>query len=128
MKKLFRQIFRFGLVGGLCFVIDYGLLALLTEAAGIAPLISSALSFSVSVVVNYLLSMRYVFHGREHANRFRELLLFLILSVAGLGLNQLLMWLGVAWLGVHYLLTKLAATAIVMVYNFVTRKLLLEQR
>lgn len=127
MKKLLVQIFRFGLVGGLCFLIDYGLLALLTELFGINYLISSAVSFSVSVTVNYLLSMRFVFESKEQVNRLKELVLFIVLSVVGLGINQGLMWLGTELAGMYYLLTKLAATAVVMVYNFVTRKLLLEK-
>lgn len=127
MKKLFVQLFRFGLVGGLCFVIDYGLLALLTECFGINYLISGAISFSVSVTVNYLLSMRFVFESKEAVNRTKELIVFVALSLIGLGINQVLMWLGTDCIGVHYLLTKLVATAIVMVYNFITRKLLLER-
>ena len=36
------------------------------------------------------------------------------------------MWAGVELLGVHYLITKIFATAIVMVWNFVTRKIFLD--
>ena len=43
-----------------------------------------------------------------------------VLSVIGLGVNDLLMWLGSSVLGVSYLIVKIVATAIVMVYNFVT--------
>ena len=127
-SPLLGQILRFGLVGGLCFLIDYLLLALLVEIAGFSTLAASAVSFSVSVAVNYILSVRYVFERRAEAGRLRELAVFLALSLAGLGLNQLLMYLGTAGLGVHYLLVKLAATAVVMVYNFISRKLFLERR
>lgn len=123
-----RQIFRFGLVGGLCFLIDYILLALLVEAAGLHPVSASAVSFCVSVTVNYLLSMHFVFQRREDTGHLRELAEFVVLSAVGLGINELLMYLGTEGLGVHYLLVKIAATAIVMVYNFVSRKLLLERR
>lgn len=128
VPALIRQIWRFGLTGGLCFLIDYLLLALLVEIAGVPTLASSAISFSVSVAVNYLLSVRYVFERRAELSRLRELTVFLVLSLAGLGFNQLLMYLGTVGLGVHYLLVKLAATAIVMVYNFISRKLFLERR
>ena len=64
MKKLMGQIIRFGLVGFLCFFIDYGLLLALTELAGFHYLVSGALSFAVSVVVNYLLSL-CIFRGEE---------------------------------------------------------------
>ena len=71
--------------------------------------------------------MRFVFESKEAVNRTKELIVFVALSLIGLGINQVLMWLGTDCIGVHYLLTKLVATAIVMVYNFITRKLLLER-
>lgn len=127
MEKLLRQIIRFGMVGFLCFFIDYGALLALTELCGINYLISSGISFTLSVAVNYILSMKYVFHAKEDNSRIREFALFVMLSLAGLGINQLVMWLAVEKLGVIYQISKIAATAIVMVYNFVTRKIILEK-
>lgn len=125
--KLFKQILKFGLVGGIAFVIDYGLLILLTESFGINYLISSAISFSVSVVFNYLMSIFWVFDVKDSSrNQGQNFIVFILLSLIGLGLNQLLMWVGSDLLGLFYLLTKIAATAIIMVYNFITRKLFLE--
>ncbi len=126
MKKLIAQIMKFGVVGALAFVIDYGLLALLTEAFGINYLVSATISFTVSVVFNYAASMRYVFRHKEGMSRRREFSVFVVLSIMGLGLNNVCMWAGVELLGVHYLVTKIGATFIVMVWNFVTRKLFLD--
>lgn len=120
------QIIRFGMVGFLCFFIDYGVLLGLTELAGINYLVSSGISFTVSVVVNYLLSMKFVFESKKKDSRVKEFILFVILSVGGLGINQLVMWLSVEKLGILYQLAKIGATAIVMVYNFITRKVILE--
>ena len=53
MKKLVAQIMKFGVVGVIAFVIDYGLLALLTEAFGVNYLVSATISFTASVVFNY---------------------------------------------------------------------------
>ena len=116
------------MVGALCFLIDYGLMILLTEIFHVYYLISCMISFTVSVVVNYLLSMRFVFLSREDMDKRMEFLLFVVLSLIGLGLNQLLMWLLVDKGGLHYMLSKIVVTVIVMVYNFVTRKLLLEKK
>ena len=127
MPLLIKQILKFGLVGGLAFVIDYGLMILLTEVFGINYLISSAVSFSVSVIFNYLLSIFWVFDvSGSNRGQKENFVIFLVLSLIGLGLNQLLMWLGSDLMGLHYMLTKIGATAIVMVYNFITRKLFLE--
>lgn len=127
MQLLIKQILKFGLVGGIAFVIDYGLMVLLTEVFGINYLISSAVSFSVSVIFNYLLSIFWVFDvSGSNRGQKENFIIFLVLSIIGLGLNQLLMWLGSDLMGLHYMLTKIGATAIVMVYNFITRKLFLE--
>ncbi len=128
MKKLIAQIMKFGIVGVLATLIDYIVLWILTEYAGLYYLASAAISFSVSVVFNYICSMRYVFVRKENADRRKEFVIFLVLSIIGLGMNQLLMWIGTDVLGIYYLIAKLFATALVMVYNFITRKLLLEQR
>ena len=117
---------KFGVVGFIAFVIDYGLLALLTETVGINYLISATISFSTSVVFNYLASMRYVFSHREGMSRRREFTIFVLLSIAGLLINNICMWAGVELFGIHYLITKIIATAIVMVWNFTTRKIFLD--
>ena len=95
MKRLLAQIMKFGVVGTVAFVIDYGLLALLTEAFGVNYLVSATVSFTASVVFNYVASMRYVFRHKEGMSRRREFVVFVVLSVVGLGINNGCMWAGV---------------------------------
>lgn len=128
MNKLIGQIAKFGVVGIACFGIDYGLMILLTELVGIDYLLSSGISFTVSVVVNYVLSMRFVFQSKRSNNKAKEFILFVVLSITGLLLTELLMWAGVEQLSLHYMMTKVIVTGIVMVYNFVTKKIFLEER
>lgn len=126
MKKLIAQFMKFGVVGAVAFVIDYGLLALLTEVFGVNYLVSATISFTASVVFNYIASMRYVFTHKEGMSRRREFVIFVVLSVIGLVINNACMWAGVELFGIHYLVTKIAATFIVMIWNFVTRKIFLD--
>ena len=127
MKKLIEQIMKFGVVGVICFGIDYGLMIFLTELCGISYLVSSGISFSVSVMVNYTLSLKFVFETDKDKNKIVEFFIFIILSVVGLGINQVLMWVCVDKLHVYYMISKIGVTGVVMVYNFVTRKLILEK-
>lgn len=126
MKKLIAQFMKFGVVGVIAFVIDYGLLILLTEAFGIDYLVSATISFTVSVVFNYVASMRYVFAHKQGLSRRREFAIFVVLSVIGLLINNVCLWAGTDLLGIDYRITKIAVTAIVMVWNFVTRKIFLD--
>lgn len=126
MIKLFQQFMKFGVVGVIAFVIDYGLMVFLTEVFGVNYLVSATISFTVSTVFNYFASMRYVFRHKEGMSRRREFIIFVVLSVIGLGLNNICMWTGVELLGIHYMITKIGATVIVSVWNFVTRKIFLD--
>lgn len=125
MKKLIEQILKFGVVGIIATVIDFGVLYVLSQPLGMDPVISAGISFCVSLVFNYVASMRYVFTHREDMSRSREFVIFLVLSLIGLAINEAIMAAGVAVLGNSALAvmgTKVLATAIVMVWNFVSRK------
>lgn len=126
-KGLMQQIIRFGFVGGGAFLIDYSIMIILTEVAGINYLLSSTISFAVSVIFNYILSVYWVFNVSEGRNRQKDFIVFIVLSVIGLGINALIMWIAVDVFGIFYMLAKIGATAVVMVYNFITRKLFLEK-
>ena len=128
MKKLFVQIARFGMVGIIAFVIDYAVLLFLTEVCCVHYLISSATAFLVSVIFNYILSIVFVFETDKSQSKASQFTLFTLMSAGGLGINQLIMWLLSDLLFIPYQLSKFAATAVVMVYNFVTRKLFLERK
>lgn len=127
-NKLILQIAKFGMVGIVAFSIDYGVMIFLTEVFGIDYLISNAISFSLSVIVNYILSVKWVYDVKESdRSKAFELMVFVILSTIGLGLNQLIMWITVDLLGIFYMLSKIIATGIVMVYNYISRKIFLEK-
>lgn len=126
MRKLIEQIMKFGVVGVIAFVIDFGVMVFLTEVFGIDPVISATVSFIISVVFNYAASMRYVFSHREGMSRTREFVIFVVLSAIGLGINDLLIWAGTDLASFDYRLVKIFATAVVMIWNFVTRKIFLE--
>lgn len=126
MRKLIEQIMKFGVVGVIAFVIDFGVMVFLTEVFSIDPVISATVSFTISVIFNYAASMRYVFSHREGMSRTREFIIFVVLSAIGLGINDLLIWAGTDLASFDYRLVKIFATAVVMVWNFVTRKIFLE--
>lgn len=128
MLRLFQQIVKFGIVGFLAFCVDYGILFLLTDILGCNYLLSSAIAFSISTVFNYIFSMKFVFISKDNANKIAEFTIFVLLSLSGVGITVLLMYIFVDCINLHYLIAKIVVTLIVMFYNFVTRKLFLEKR
>ena len=100
----------------------------MTDFLKIHYLISGTISFSVSVVYNYILSIFWVFDANKSNKKTQEFIVFIVLSIIGFGINQLLMYLLVDWLTIYYMISKIITTVIVMVYNFITRKLFLERK
>lgn len=116
----FIEIFRFCITGGVSFVIDYGILFILTEFAGLNYLISSGISFTVSVIVNYFMCVRWVFEAKN-ANG-KSVTIFIGSSVVGLILNQIFMWLFVEIFGAFYMVAKIITTLLVMFWNYVAKR------
>lgn len=121
------QLIKFAIVGVIAAFVDVGVLVALKELLNADVLFASAISFCISVTVNYLLSMTFVFRSKKQS-KLREFIIFVLLSIGGLGLNQLILWIGVKFTSVYYLVIKLFAMVIVPVYNFITRKIFLEAK
>ena len=151
MEKLLAQIAKFGVVGVISFIVDY-LVYLIFNTIFVKTgfsnvfaqyyLLSAFLGFTVSVVVNYILSFKFVFERNENISRKTEFIVFLVLSIIGLGINELCLFIGYdviylnwAWLkGIMSdrfakdVFFKFGATGVVMVYNFISRKIFLEKK
>ena len=127
MKKIIIQLIKFGIVGVIATVIDFGVLMFLKELMHIDVLAASAVAFSVSVIANYILSMLFVFESRGNS-KVKEFLVFVVLSIGGLLLNQFIMWIGTEIMTAYYLWVKAFALVFVPIYNFITRKIFLEKK
>ncbi len=130
-NNILIQFFRYGIVGGIAFVVDFGILWALTEFAGLHYLLSATAGFVAGLIVNYLISVRWVFTAsaaqRAKSAKLRriEFICYAIIGVIGLGLNSLILWLSTDILGIYYLGSKLISTALVFIWNFLARRVLM---
>lgn len=123
--KTLIQLFRYTFVGGIAYCIDFGSLFFLTEFAKINYLISAAIAFLFGLITNYLLSTLWVFSKRTLADKKIEFLVFSIIGLVGLGLNEALIWFFTELAGFHYLISKMFSTVVVFLWNFFARKKIL---
>ena len=119
----FWEVFRFLLVGGSCFLLEYFLLYTLTEYGGLDPLLSAPIAFTISLIVNYILCVYVVFHVKHQGKR--QMVLFIVNSIMGLALNQLVMWFCIDILSIWYMFSKVVASGIVMIWNYFTKRYIL---
>ena len=123
--KLSHQLARYLVVGGLAFVVDFGSLYLLTEFVGLHYLISAAVAFLFGLVTNYCLCRLWVFHRRTIENAKLEFIVFTVIGIVGLGINEGIIWYMGERMHLHYLVAKIFSTGIVLMWNFGARKFLL---
>jgi len=114
------EFLRFGIVGFITFLADYGLLFILTEFFNVEYLLSSGIAFSFAVILNYFLCLVFVFKNAKNGNK--QFALFIVTSLIGLLLNQLCMWMLVEIVIVHYMFAKIISTGIVMLWNYFTKR------
>lgn len=124
-EKVLVQFITYGFVGGLAFVIDFAALWFFTDVMGIHYLYSAVIGFVLGLMVNYLLSICWVFNARKLKNVHAEFMIFTVIGLIGLGINELILWFFTDIKGVYYLYSKIIATAVVFIWNFVARKKIL---
>lgn len=121
-----RQFLKFALVGFASLAVEYLFLGYFLQALSMDYLLATTIAFIISIVVNYILSMKYVFSHKEDMSRKREFTIFVVLSAIGLGLNDLYMFIGVSLLNVGTMAMKLISTFFVTWYNYFSRRKFLD--
>lgn len=121
------EVLRFAIAGGVGFVIDYGVMVLLTEPFHMHFLLATGLAFLLSVVVNYLMCAYWVFQGTNTKSGGVKAG-FVLTSVIGLVLNELLMLLFVDVCRIHYMIAKLIAVVLVMIWNYFSKRKVLVRK
>ncbi len=162
------QIIKFGVVGGISFLIDFAIYSALYYVFNVSLFWAGFWGFTISLVFNYVASMAFVFESKEGVDKKKEFIVFAVLSLIGLALNEVVI-IGTVEFSNHFLVGKdnplalfvnwinsiidavaawgcslfgktyekidwipiegkILATAVVMVYNFVTRKIFIEKK
>ena len=121
-----KKIIRFIVVGGIATIIDFVYLYIFKEFLNFNVILANTLSFIISVTYNYIASITWVFDVNKNKNKNIQFIIFIIFSVVGLIINNVILYILTDKLNIYYLISKVIATLIVMVFNFVTRKKFLE--
>ena len=140
MKNRLNEVMKFVLTGGVCFLIEYAALIALKEWLHLPVVAATPIAFLISVVFNYLLCVRWVFDGAKDGSK-KAQIGFAVTSVMGLFLNWLIMWALTALFGEDvllfalfgmeikvYMLNKIIATGLVMVWNYFTKRYVLKAK
>jgi putative flippase GtrA len=116
------QLVRFGLVGGLGFVVNLAVYAFCVRALGIDYHVSAVLAWLVAVINNFVFNRHWTFDARAGNARFQAIR-FLIVSLAALGFSQLLLTIFVEDAAIGKVPAQALAVGASMPLNFLGNKL-----
>lgn len=128
-RQLIREIIAFGVVGVICFIIDATLFYIQCTMLGIPYIFANCISFSLSTIINYRLSKQFVFlssnNNQQTTSTKKEYVMFFGLAICGLGIQSCTLTVCLELIEADLLIGKIIATSIAMVFNYITRKQLM---
>lgn len=133
-KDNIKQFISYVFVGGIAAIVEWVCFWLFADVLDINYIFSTALAFIFSTAVNLILGRLWTFKNNNNYSGKRGIEIVLIYSVSALGLvfNMLLMYLFVTVIGLDTpllkIVSKVAATGIVFIWNFLVRKLVIYRR
>ena len=125
------QFISYFFVGGAAALVEWGMFFMFASVCGLQYLLAACLAFIISTTVNLILGKIISFKDCERYEGKGALEAFLVFAVSALGLlfNLGLMYLFVDVLGLNtdllMTLSKICATGIVFIWNFLIRKLVI---
>ena len=133
IANIIIEFFRYLMVGGTAFLIDFSLLFIFKTFVfndlGITGIyISTAIGFAGGLLFNYILSIFYVFETARKDNKGKSInsfIIFTIIGIVGLLITELGMFLGVKVLTINYMMVKIFVAGIVIIWNYGARKILI---
>ena len=117
-----HEFTRYLIASAAALAIDTGSLVFLTEYIGVPYLISGAAAFLLGLATIYVLSILWVFEHRRVRSAWKEFFLFTVIGIAGLLINEAMLWIFTGLLGLYYLVSKFLSVLVVFTWNFSIRK------
>jgi putative flippase GtrA len=121
-----KEFFRYFIISFIALVVDIAIFSFCIRIFSISWFFSSVMSFLAGVITTYFFSIRFVFATRSlQDNPSKEISLFTLIGVFGLGITQVVLLVGIDWLGFVPEIVKLLAAVVSFIFNFLIRKLFL---
>lgn len=120
IKKSIIQFLLYIIVGAGATIVEWLVFYVLNQLLTVHYSVATAAAFLFSTFANWLLGKILLFHGNYKC--VQELAKIYLVSVIGLCMNLLIMWITVEYIKMHEMISKIAATGIVFIWNFIIRK------
>jgi len=122
VKKNLKELFLYLIVGGIATLSEWVIFRLFDSALSVHYTLSTVIAYLLSTFVNWAAGRLLVFR-KSHQPFWQEILKIYLAAIAGLLMNLAIMFICVDLLRMDEMLSKILATGIVFLFNFLIRKL-----
>ena len=122
-KEFIIQFIKYFWIGLLAAIINILSLYLLCSLFNINYIVANIMAFTLGLIINYLLSKKYVFINNK-LNTMLEFIIYGIIGIIGLNIDTLFLWIFTDKLKIYYIISKIISTGITFIWNFIIRKIL----
>lgn len=127
-RKILTQLAKFVIAGVINTIIDWVIYYILCYPLNFNPIIAQLFSFTIATIVSYYINTVWVFNTTKRKTRRRLVAEFFVLNTIALGISTVLLYVFVYPLHINEMLAKILTTVVTMIFNYITRKLTLEDR
>jgi putative flippase GtrA len=121
-KPFYSQLFRFVILGVASVIVEMSILFFLKDYCGVDLMVANRIAFTIVLIANYWLSRVWVFGSGAHSGQL-EFLIFTVVSLVGLWINELMLPRLVYEAQINEHLAKLLTIGAVVIWNFIMKKL-----
>ena len=129
LKEFFIPKFKFAITSSIATALDYGIYITLTMLAQFSETASHAISYSIGMIVNFLLQKKFIFENNRKIGH--SFVLSVIFSLIGWLLSQALFNLLINYIAFfrdYDLLAKVVVTITIFLYNFYSKRFSFERK
>lgn len=125
-QKVLTQLAKFFIAGVITTLFDWLIFYILVYILSMEPLIAQVFSFAASTLLSYFINTIWVFNTTKNKTRQRLIAEFFIFSGIAFAISEVLLYVFIYQLSMNDMIAKIITTAITMIFNYITRKLFLE--
>jgi len=115
------KMIKYFMVGSIAAITDISLFYLFAKVLGYNYLIVAFFSFIIATLVNYILSIKYVFQSRIKFSKKQEISLIYLVSGMAIIINQISLFILIDLLSIEMISSKVMATVLTFFWNYYTR-------
>ena len=116
-KAILLKFIKFGIVGFSGMIVDFSITFICKEKLKIQKYLSNALGFSVAATTNWLLNRIWTFSS-NNPQILAEYFRFFAVSLIGLCINTLILWLLTDKAKLNFYISKIGAIGVTTIWNF----------